>query len=160
MARIESWGLSVDPPKGWDAAIYRRAPEAPGPAAGAATSVPETPMPILHLANFPLPAQRGDYGGGAVEQMGSGAVFLSILEHHPAEAASPLFAGRAVPWPLRPDQFDPAQMQRMVPNCAGHQSFFVVHERAFCLYAVIGSFRARVPLTAVTNDALATVGFG
>jgi hypothetical protein len=155
MAKLDAYGLVVAPPSGWDGEIYRRASE---PSAFAVPMAdPATPTPILHLANFALPDGRGDYGGGAVELMGRGGIFISLLEHEPAEAGNALFAGRGIPWPLRPEDFDPNQMQRTLPGQAGCQRFFTHGNRAFCLYVAIGSYFARAVLVREVNAALATV---
>src|SRR5688572_13518426 len=117
-------------------------------------------MPIVHLANFALPSERGDYGGGAVERMGRGGIFVSILEHPPEEGNTPMFAGRGIPWPLQPSDFDPQQMQRTIGGQAGCQRFFTHNGRAFCLYVAIGSYAARALLVPEVNAALATVDLG
>lgn len=157
MPTLDAHGMRADPPKGWDGEIYRRTPEAP-PVTGAGRVVAaETTTPILHLANFPLPAVRGDYGGGAVERMGRGGVFISLLEHPAAEGASALFSGEGVPWPLSPDDFSPDTMQRTIAGQAGYQSFFTHRGRAFCLYVVLGSYRTRALLVREVNAALAAV---
>ena len=156
MARLEAFGLAAAPPKGWDGEIYRRADEVDGGRAALFGSAEVAP-PILHLANFPLPADRGDYGGGAVELMGRGGVFVSLLEHPSEEGASPLFAGKGIPWPLSPSDLDPKQMQRTIGGQAGCQRFFTHNGRAFCLYVAIGSYNARAVLVREVNAALATV---
>jgi hypothetical protein len=156
MARLEAFGLVADPPKGWDGEIYRRDAEAPaGPVALFGST--EVVTPILHLANFALPAERGDYGGGAVELMGRGGVFVSLLEHPASEGESALFRGRAIPWPLRGSDFDPKQMQRTIGGQAGCQRFFTHNGRAFCLYVAIGSYAARAVLVREVNAALSSV---
>lgn len=152
--RLEAFGLGVDPPKGWEGEIYRRVPEG---ATIAALVSPSPPTPIVHVANFALPAERGDYGGGAVEIMGSGGIFVSLLEHDPAEATMELFAGKGTPWPLVPSDFHPQQMQRPIQRQAGCQRFFSVRDRAFCLYVVIGSYRARTLLVPEVNAVLSSI---
>lgn len=165
--RLEAFGLAATTLRGWDGEIYRRDAEAALTVAGAGSDrVPlsggaqwsgETPTPILHLANFPLPAVRGDYGGGAVELMGRGGIFISLLEHDPAEASSALFRHSGIPWPLRESDFDPRQMQRTISGQAGCQRFFAHAGRAFCLYVAIGSYALRSVLVPEVNAALATV---
>lgn len=161
MPKIQAHGFTTDAPAGWDAQIYVRQPlgadqlvQAAGtpPGAGAA----EDTRPIAHLANFPLPADRADFGGGAVELMESGGVFIALIEHDPATASEPLFKD-GVPWPLKEQDFAPEQMQRTLPGQAGCQRFFKVGGRAFCLYIVIGSYRQRATLVNVVNDALSRV---
>ncbi len=154
MSRLVAFGLSVQPPSGWEGEIYRRAPEG---ATIASVAAPSPPTPIVHMANFALPTERGDYGGGAVELMGSGGIFISLLEHDPAEAAMELFASRGTPWPLVPSDFHPQQMQRPIAGQAGCQRFFSVAGRAFCLYVALGSYRARELLVREVNAALASM---
>ncbi len=163
MPTIEAHGLAAQAPAGWDAQIYMR-PPLPAEAlvqdgaaiAGGAPPVGESTQPIVHLANFALPSDRADFGGGAVELMESGAVFIAIVEHDAVSASSPLFQNPP-PWPLAPDDFAPENMQRALPGQAGVQRFFTVNGRAFCLYVVLGSHRNRVMLTKVVNDALAGI---
>ncbi len=163
MARITAHGLSAETPNGWDGQIYMRQPlpaealvQSEAATAGLEPAVGESTSPIVHLANFALPSDRADFGGGAVELMESGAVFIALIEHDPAVVDTPLFQ-HPVPWPLSPDDFTPEQMQRSLPGQAGLQRFFTTKGRAFCLYVVIGSYRTRALLTGIVNDALATV---
>lgn len=159
MARLAAFGLAADPPKGWDGEVYRREPESTEGMARLFGGT-EVTMPILHLANFPLPSVRGDYGGGAVEQMGRGGVFVSLLEHPAAEGATAMFSEDGIPWPLRAADFDPQQMQRTIGGQAGCQRFFTYKGRAFCLYAAIGNYATRAVLVREVNRALATVDLG
>jgi hypothetical protein len=160
MPDIAAHGLTARPPTGWDGEIYQRAPWAPPALPGGRFAQSETPTPILHLANFPLPPTRGDYGGGAVELMGRGGIFISILEHPPEEGSSALFAGKGIPWPLSASDFSPSTMQRTIAGQAGHQSFFTHAGRAFCLYVVLGSYNTRAILVPEVNKALAGVDLG
>ena len=163
MPTLSAHGLTVAPPTGWDAQIYRRDPDplpdprSPGTLApfGGAETVP----PIAHVANFGLPPVRGDFGGGAVELMDSGAVFISLLEHPVEEAGTALFAGRGIPWPFVGDDFSPDTLQRGIAGQAGLQRFFVAEGRPFCLYVVIGSHRLRNVLVREVNAVLASVTF-
>lgn len=154
MPSLSAHGLAVAPPSGWDAQIYTPPPE-PGLNLPLGRSQP-TP-PILHVANFGLPPERGDFGSGAVEVMGSGAVFVALLEHPAAEAATALFASTVVPWPLSADDFSPNSLQRANSGQSGLQRFFVANGRPFCLYVVIGSHRQRAVLVREANRALAAV---
>src|SRR3954452_16290356 len=117
--------MAVDPPRGWDAVIYRREPEPLGLIGQTMGIAPETPMPILHLANLALPAVRGDYGSGVAAAMRAGGVFISVLQHHPSDVDALVFGGRPVPWPLRAEDVKPEALHRRFPDGAGHQSFFV-----------------------------------
>lgn len=156
--RIEGHGIAVELPEGWEGAIDRRpepAPEAAGRAGTTSTRV-ETEHPITHLANFPLPNGRGDFGSGAVETMTSTDVLVCLLEYGNEDAGTPLFAHEGVPT-LTPAQFSPAAMQRTIEGMSGTQAFFTEGGRAFCLYAVIGSHRDRRALVPEVNDLLRTL---
>lgn len=170
MPNLSAFGLTVTTPAGWDGEIYlpqqglgptgEIAGEIAGPLRSAdAPSAPEV-VPILHVANFPLPPQRGDYGGGAVDFMGPDDLFVSLLEHPADEAATALFAHSGLVWPLTVDDFSPQAMQRRLPGQAGCQRFFTHLDRAFCLYAVIGSYQNRRALVPKINTVLAGVSFG
>jgi hypothetical protein len=139
--RIAAAGLSIEPPPGWEASIFRRPP-----------SGGEVTFPVVHAATVPLPAGRGDYGSGLVELLGPGDVFVGLLEFGAEAAGTPLFSGlRGVPG-LTPDVYRPRALQRTIRGQAGVQRFFTVAGRAFCLYSVIGSVAQRVPLTARANQ--------
>ena len=142
MTTVTAYGIAFDVPAGWDARIYQRA-AAPG----------ETTHPVLHAANFGLPAQRADYGGGAVEIMGAQNVFVALLEFQPAATGDALFSS-GQPERLDPGAFSPASLQRAIPGQAGTQVFFSASGRAFGLYSVLGSWSARTTLVALVNDAL------
>jgi len=156
VAALKAHGLGIVPPSGWDAEIYTREfdPRIMTPFGGR-ESVP----PIIHVANFGLPPVRGDFGGGAVELMASGGVFVALLEHDSAEADTALFAGKGVPWPLSVDDFDPNNLQRGIAGQSGCQRFFLAQGRPFCLYVVLGSHRLRPVLVRQANDVLASITF-
>ena len=148
-ARIAAHGLAVTPPAGWEATIFRRPP-----AAG------EMTFPVLHAATVPLSPNRGDYGAGQVELLGTGDVFVSVLEFGPEAAATPLFGGTTGIPGLTPDMFRPNQLQRTLPNQAGVQRFFSVQGRAFCVYAVVGSFAGRLALSSRANQIIGSLEIG
>ena len=159
---LSGHGLSVGLLPQWEARIYRRTVGSGQPALGsgqpaarpyAAGWPGEQSHPIMHLANFPLPANRGDYGTGAVERMGPEHIFLALLEFGPDCLGTALYAPAGLPR-LTAGQFNPNGMQRRVAGQAGCQSFFTEANRPFCLYAVIGSHRQAVPLTKQVNEIL------
>lgn len=152
---LHAHGLGVELPPGWEARIYRRE-AAPGLATASADPVGATTHSVLHAANFPLPEQRADFGGGAVEAMGPGHALVVLVEYDPASAKTALFARRGLPR-LRPEQFSPATLQRALPGQAGSQSFFSVNRRAFCLYVVLGSYDRRKTLVPMVNSVLEAV---
>ncbi|HZG95360.1 MAG TPA: hypothetical protein VEZ46_11680 [Mycobacteriales bacterium] len=140
--KVNKDGIGVDAPRGWDARIYKRVPEADGVASSHA---------ILHAGNFALPADRGDYGSGAVDVMGSEHVFVSLVEFHPDAAQRELFSTRGLP-KLTPGSFSPNKLQRTIEGQAGCQFFFNLEGRAFCLFVVLGDYGNRVALTKVANE--------
>ncbi len=143
--RLVAQGLSVASPSGWETSIYRRP-------AGAG----EATYGVLHAATVPLPAGRGDYGGGLVETLGAADVFVGLLDFGPGAAGTALYGARGLPG-LTPDMFRPKQLQRVLRGQAGVQRFFTEGGRAFCLYAVIGSYPNRIGLCAKANQVIGAV---
>lgn len=156
MPTIAAHGLSADLPRGWEGQIFVREIPPAMQDSPALTSTSSTAWPILHAANFALPTGRGDYGGNAVETMGSGGIFVALLESDPDELRFPMWQ-HPVPWPLAADDLQTNQMQRGVPGGAGCQRFFTTGGRALCLYVAIGSHATRGVLVREVNRLLATV---
>ena len=144
--RLSAHGLALSLPKGCEARIYRRrAPEG------------SEAFPILQAATFPLSPSVGDFGSGAVEVMGPGDVFLSLVEFAPEQAAAALFAHRGMPRALHPSAFHPHSLKRPIRDEAGVQRFFTEVGRPFILYAVLGSYAARGRLVPRVNELLRSV---
>lgn len=154
MRAIRAHGIEIDLLPGWDAAIYRRSPSSPG-SMRVEDDGGDT-RPVAHLASFPLPAVRGDYGSGAVERMGPADVLVCLLEFDPSAGASEQFTTTGVP-KVRASDFDPAAMQRTISGMCGAQAFFTEAGRAFAAYVVLGSWRGRGELVGRANQALAGV---
>ncbi len=146
MTVLADRGISIDIPSGWDAEMYQRPAEAG-----------ETTNGIVHIANFALPQGRGDYGGGATKDMGSGAILIVLFEFDPESASTRQFSTSPVPRALRPDQFDPNTLQRPLPGQGGAQIFCNEAGRAFCLYVVLGGYSRRTFLLRSVNAVLATL---
>ena len=158
MAALAAGGLSIDLPAGWDGAI-RTVEPTPGATTtlrGAAVDATEPLPSILHAATFPLPAERGDYGSGAVELMGGSDILICLLEHEPEAAGTALFRRQGIPR-LRADRFSPQSMQRALPGMAGTQHFFQLDGRPFCLYVVVGSWTTRGPLVLAADQVVQTL---
>lgn len=168
--KLESSGIAVDLPRGWDGAIFTGGADG-GSAAlrqqqtggrlvdpGSGTTTPG--HAVLHAASFPLPAQRGDYGSGAVDRMVGEDMFLALLEFHPDSARTPLFAQRGMPDDLGAQSYRTDQLQRTLPGQAGVQRFFSVDGRAFCLYVVLGAFSRRAALAPRVGQVLAATTIG
>ncbi len=141
--KLQSHGIETDLPPGWEGRISLRTP----PGAGARTAAEaepgplgtagEVPHPVVHLANFALPEQRGDFGSGAVDLMTEANVLVVLFEYGPESVGTALFKAKGVPT-LRPDMFSASALQRTLPGQAGCQVFFTTADRAFCCYTVLG----------------------
>ena len=143
---LRAQGLIIDLPPGWEAQIYRR------PAAARATT-----NAVMHAASFPLPPERGDFGGGVVETMSGDDVLVVLIEYDRESARVALFAQPGPPQSLSPQSFSPETLQRAIVGQAGAQVFFHVEDRAFCLYVVLGGFRNLTRLLPMVNAVLSTM---
>jgi len=155
MTKLRAHGLSVEVPGGWDGQIFRR-PGADPSASRSAIVADGTSNPVLHVASFPLPAGRGDYGSGAVERMRPADVLVCLLEFDREAAHTALFAHDGLPQ-LRPVDFAPHTMQRTIAGLSGAQVFTTVNRRAFGVYAVIGATHTKAPLVDQVNQVLRAV---
>ena len=147
--RLAAHGLALAPPTGMDARIIRRA----------AVDTHERTFPVMHLANFPLPEQRDDFGGNFISTMRSSDVLIVLFEYAPESSTQPLLAARGLPR-VRADQFSPQRLQRPRPGQLGCQLFFQENGRAFCLYVVAGG-RASLPrIVSQVNTTLDALDIG
>ena len=157
MSRLAAHGVSVDVPAGWEAELSTQ----PDPAmldSGLESS--DAALVVVHAANFSLPTERGDYGSGAVEIMDRNGIFAALVEFDGTSATSKLFAHDGFPTRLDPADFEPDQLHLWIPGQAGLQQFFHVGSRAFCLYAVIGSYSMRGLLVPELNRLLSVMSVG
>jgi len=139
-------GLEIDLPDGWDGRIYRREAEADA-----------TTRRAMHVANFALPPNLGDYATAAVERMQAGDVFVALIEFDPSSADQGLFKTQGLPGALGADAFSPTAMPRAIPGRTGTQHFFSSGGRAFCLYVVLGSHTGRAALLPLVNAVVGTI---
>lgn len=150
--RIAAHGLALDVPGGWEGRIRRHRVPARVETSGSPAFRSHA---VLHVADFALPKERGDFGSGAVESMRSSEAFLALVEYHSSSAGNALFAsGAGFPQELDAGDFSPRQLQRTLAGQAGTQRFFVEHGRAFCLYVVLGSMAGRARAVPRVNAAL------
>ena len=147
--KVAAHGLAVDTPPGWDARIYRRPQTEHG----------EVNHPVLHAANFPLPAERGDFGSGAVDRMRGDDVLVVLIEYGEDSAGTALFADQGMPHPRAAD-FDPRMLQRTLPGQSGAQWFFTNGNRAFCLYVVLGAHARRARLVPRVHELIDRLAIG
>jgi hypothetical protein len=141
---VAAYGLRATLPKRWEARLYRRTGSA---------EEGESTNPVLHVANFALPARRGDFGSGAVEIMRSHDAFVALLEYDSSETGRALFAARGLPRPAL-TEFAPNALQRKLPGQLGYQGFCTENGRAFCLYVVLGSWQHARQLLDEVHDAV------
>ena len=66
--RIDNQGIEIEVPSGWEAAI-----------SGDRTKVAS--LPVVHLSTTALGPDRGDFGSGAVEDLGEDDAFVAIVEY-------------------------------------------------------------------------------
>jgi len=149
VSRVSARGVTVTVPPGWDVRIYRREPVPP-----------EVAFTVAHLANFPLPAGRGDYGNGAVDVMGPSSVLVCLLEHAPEQAAHALFSSPGAPKGFEPGDFHRTTLQHARAGQVGVQRFFNTSGRAWALFAVLGSDQRLAVLVPQVNQVLASLEIG
>ena len=148
---LTAHGIEVDVPPGWDGEIYRRPS-----GIGTLSESPEKVEPVVHLANFPLAQDRGDFGSGAVEVMIADNLLIVLFEYGSESIGTALFASSGIPT-VSADDFAPHTMQRPLPGQSGAQFFFTEVGRAFCLYVVLGSHARRRQLVPEVNLVLSTL---
>lgn len=163
MAVLQAAGVTVSLPAGWEGELTER-PVGPPDENGLAIASfdpdggPNT-YATIHLANFPLPTERGDFGSGAVDLMSGEEVLVVLFEYGSEAANTPLYAHQGVPLPLDPDWFSSSQLRRPIGRQVGWQGFFTANDRAFCVYVVLGDDRYRTQLVADANELLSSVRF-
>ncbi len=126
MARLVAHGVAVDVPYGWEGRILRRT----------AANPDERSRAVVHVASFPMPEERGDFGVGVTDLMRSGDVFVTLFEYGPESLGTPLFATEGMPR-LTTDMFSSRRLQRTLPGQVGCQLFFTADRRPFCIYVVV-----------------------
>lgn len=158
--RLSAYGITTDLPPGWEGRITRRTrPVRTGGRSSSIGTEGEVPAPVVHLANFALPEQRGDFGSGAVDLMGSGDVFITLFEYGPESVGRALFARRGIPV-LAPKMFEPSALQRTIRGQAGCQRFFTEAGRPFCAYVVLGRHAEATTLVPAANTTLRATRIG
>ncbi|MDH3753663.1 MAG: hypothetical protein OEU32_07300 [Acidimicrobiia bacterium] len=155
MLRLSSAGagVAIDLPDGWDGTITQREPD-PGLSDIERASTPS--LALLHAASFSLPSDTSDFGGGAVEVMRFGDVFIALFEYGRESVGTALF------WSPRPARlavgdFDENMLQHNLPGQSGTQQFFTESGRAFCLYVVLGSHLNRARAVPLVNSVLPSI---
>jgi hypothetical protein len=143
---LSALGVAVGLPSGWEGRIQRRT----------VTAARETTHAVVHLANFALPEQRDDFGGGVTTAMRSPDVFVVLFEYGPESVGTPLFAAQGIPR-VAAAGFSAKRMQRPLPGQLGCQHFFTTNGRPFCLYVVAGSRAYLARIVSEVNTVLSGV---
>lgn len=168
---LDAYGITIPLPAGWEArAMQREAPPAQiaAPTPGAAVRASdingavakgwpgERTFPVVHLGNFALPPNRGDFGSGAVEMMTGEHVFVTMFEYGPESVGQPLFDN---PFPRKLDlkRFSPNALQRRIPGQLGLQIFCQDAGRAFCVFVVLGAQNRGSRLLSSVNQVLPVI---
>lgn len=158
MSRLEGEGFAVEVPAGWDARIEGR--DAPqferGETGGVVGAGVATRTAVLQVASFALPAEVGDFGGGAVDLMTRGDLLVVVFEFGPESVGTPLFADQGLP-SLRAADFNPATCRKSIRGQSAVQRFFTLDGRPLCLYVVLGSHARRIGTTPIVNSLLASL---
>lgn len=144
--KLQGHGLGIDLVEGWEARVFRRP---------RSVSADDT-QPIMHLANFPLPEIRGDFGAGVVEHLRSGDVFIVVFDYGPDALDQPLFSHHGMPQ-LVARHFHAGNLQRTIPGQVGAQRFFQHRGRAFGLYVVAGDVATAHRLVGDVNRVVANI---
>jgi len=117
----------------------------------------EVPYPVANFATFPLPADIGDFGSGAVNLMGGSDIFATLFEYGPESLGTPLFARQGMPRSLSPADFRPYVLRRGLNGQSGSQWFFTEVGRPFTLYVVLGNHLQRSRLVPRVNGLISTL---
>src|SRR3546814_9879755 len=125
--KLEGTGVRIELPRGWEGRMRARENEPDGGAPAkdrpAAERTGPTPA-VVTAANFALPPNLGDFGGGAVEVMRTQDLFLTLFEYGPESVGTPLFATEGMPRVLRPDDLAPMTRRTPLTGMCGAQFFF------------------------------------
>lgn len=149
MLKMEAIGINLGLPPGWEA-------EVDGGGGDAEEGSAKVTTPRVHLGNFALPANRGDFGSGAVEKMVSGDILICLLEESPTVIGSGLYSAEGMPT-ISGNDFAPEGMQRPLRGQSGAQKFFHMDDRAFALYIVMGSHISRASFIEEVNEVLRAI---
>ena len=157
MSQLTAQGVTVELPSGFEGRAIRRSQGPPAAGATASGALPEKTLAIIHAATVPLPPEVGDFGSNVVDVLGSDDVFVAVFEYDSSAANTALFAQQGIPRSLDFEAFSPTLLQRSIKGQSGAQRFFTEANRAFCLYAVLGSDARRSALMDKVNALLASL---
>jgi hypothetical protein len=141
VATLSAHGIAAPLPQGFEGRIFVRNQIGD-----------EIPRPVTQLATFALPAEVADFGGGAVNLMGSLDIFATLFEYGPESVGKRLFARQGMPRSLSVTDFRPYTLRRGLTGQSGTQWFFTESGRPFTLYIVLGSHTQRNVLVPRVNS--------
>jgi hypothetical protein len=141
---LESHGLIIEIPEGWDGRIYRR---------------PES-LAICQVANFAIALDADDFGGTTAGVLPSGGVFATLFENDPAFANSGMYEPRGLPLPLDSERLTSSALVQGLPGQAGLQHFFSENDRAFMLHVIVSVTTVYRGLIDSLSATLATLKVG
>ncbi len=129
MSSIDAYGIHFQLPYDWSSRVI--APMSDGD---------ESSGVGIHAGSFAIPLDGASYGITMMSQLGPLDIAFALLEMLPDGELQPgqgIYA--SVPPVLAALQFDPASLQVVREGQLGAQAFFATSQRAFSLYAVMGS---------------------
>jgi hypothetical protein len=133
--RIARYGVSVTVPGRWHGRIYERVGG----------------LPILHAANFRLPAHDDDFATKGTLRMGSQGIFIILLESHTKN-----FKHARLPIQIRRADFLP-RFKGVPPSHAFAQRRFTTRNRRFSLWVEFGQSKPSHPMLSRANVVLGTL---
>ncbi len=128
MTRLSSHGIAITVPPGWEGRIF--VPDLEPPAIN---------LPILHLTDAVLTAERSSYGPELAARAGGTGILVALLEFDHTLADVGLYEPQGLDLPLTRARFHRRALQFPSQVQEGHQRFFSEGGRAFCLYVVLGT---------------------
>jgi hypothetical protein len=127
--KLSAHGIRIELPDGWSGRLFSRGE-------GVAT---------LHVGNFTLALNDGEFGDRSTGAMTEGASFIALTEYRAGAALRPgagLFAPRRIPRRLDPTALKRTGLAHPRPGQVGTQHFFTAAGRPFCLYVVLAGGRS------------------
>jgi hypothetical protein len=146
VSRLSGHGISIRLPPGWEGTIF--VPDLPPPAVN---------QPVMHASDQAISTRRSTFASELASRAGASGTVLALVEFDPLLANKGLYAAQGLSLPIRRGDFHPKAMQIPDPFQEGRQWFFSIRDRAFCLYAVVGTGPGLHDRLALVNEALGTL---
>ena len=146
MSRLARNGIEIRLPNAWEGRIF--VPDLPPPAVNLA---------VLHATDQALTMQRSTFAPELAARAGAGGTVVVLVEFDPVSANHGLYGPQGLSLPIRRGDLNASSLQVPDPNQEGRQWFFSLHDRAFCLYVVVGIGPGVADRLSVVNDMLGTL---